>query len=157
MRSGGIGYRICCPGPVQGEVVSTLAVIEDISDKKKLEENLRENEGSFREIFDHISDAVQIHEIDETGIYGKFIELNSVACEMLGFSREELLAKGPLDITTAHHSQPLSRIDMKACGNPRFETEHIRKDGRNHYGGSQHARRFHEKQTGSRIGGPRYF
>jgi PAS domain S-box-containing protein len=115
----------------QGNPVSFLAVIENITEKREMEENLRENETKFHEIFDNISDSVQINEINENGVPGKFIELNSVACRMLGYSREELLSRNPLDFATGYHSRPLDQIfeDMKTTGHARFETEHIRKDG----------------------------
>jgi PAS domain S-box-containing protein len=114
-----------------GVFESFLAVVEDISEKREMEESLRENEEKFHEIFDNISDAVQINEIDNNGVPGKFVEVNSVACRMLGYSREELLLKGPLDFVTGYHNRPIDHIfnDMKTIGHAQFETEHIRRDG----------------------------
>ncbi len=90
-----------------GEFVSFLAMVEDISEKKKMEEALRESEEKFREIFDNITDSIQINEIDENGIPGKLIEVNCVAAKMLGYTREELFTKSPLDFT--------HRISKYAC------------------------------------------
>jgi PAS domain S-box-containing protein len=114
-----------------GEFVSYLAVVEDITKKRAMEETLRENEEKFREIFDNINDSIQINEIDENGIPGKFIEINAVAASMLGYTREELFRKGPLDFATGYLSLPLDQIfyDLKTRGYSIFETEHIRKDG----------------------------
>jgi len=50
---------------------------------------------------------------------------------MLHYSKEELLEKSPLDLTTDYHSLPLEQIgeEIKTKGYVIFETEHVRKDG----------------------------
>lgn len=106
------------------------AIFSDISERKHAEAALRESEEKFRNIFDSISDAVHIHEIDEGGLPGRFVAVNDAACTMLGYARNELLKMGPLDFVTAFHSRPLDEIgnDLRTKGLAVFETEHIRKD-----------------------------
>ena len=50
---------------------------------------------------------------------------------MVQYSREELLEKSPLDLTTDYHSRPIEQIgeEIKTKGSTLFETEHRRKDG----------------------------
>jgi PAS domain S-box-containing protein len=50
---------------------------------------------------------------------------------MLQYSKEELLGKNPLDLTTDYHSRPLEEIgtEIITLGSTIFETEHRRKDG----------------------------
>ena len=99
--------------------------------RKQTEESLQESETKFREIFDNVNDAVELHEINEQGIPGKFIDMNAVACRMVQYTKDEMLQKGPLDITTDYHSIPLPQIEeeLKVRGQVIFETEHKRKDG----------------------------
>ena len=99
--------------------------------RKRAEESLQESETKFREIFDNVNDAVHLHEINEQGIPGKFIDMNAVACRMVQYTKDEMLQKGPLDITTDYHSIPLPQIEeeLKVRGQVIFDTEHKRKDG----------------------------
>jgi PAS domain S-box-containing protein len=113
------------------EIGYFVAVFEDITERKRTEEALRESEEKFRGIFDMINDAIHIHEIGPDGKPGKFIEVNEVACRMLQYTREELLERGPLDFVTGYHSRPMEEIfgELLSTGHAIFETEHRRKDG----------------------------
>lgn len=95
------------------------------------ESQLQQSEKKFQEIFDMVNDGIHIHELSPDGIPGKFIQVNAVACQMVQYTREELLAKSPLDLTTEYHSRPLPLIgeELKTTGHAIFETEHRRKDG----------------------------
>jgi PAS domain S-box-containing protein len=95
------------------------------------DEALRESERKFREIFNKINDGIHLHEIGEDGRPGKFIDVNDVACEMLQYSKDEMLQYTPLDFATEYHSRPLERLveELKTSGHAVFETGHRRKDG----------------------------
>ena len=62
---------------------------------KRTEEALRESEERFHKIFDHSNDAILI--IDPAR--DEILDVNSMACRMLGYSREELLS---LPISAVH-------------------------------------------------------
>ncbi|MDD4137539.1 MAG: PAS domain S-box protein, partial [Methanoregula sp.] len=115
----------------RGDVIGVLGTYLDITDRKKAEEMLRESEVKFRDIFNSVNDAVQIHEMDENGLPGRFIEVNDVACRMLQYTREEMLAISSLDSVTDYYSRPLETIggELKTAGHATFETRHRRKDG----------------------------
>ena len=108
-----------------------MITLRDITKRRMTEVALRESEEKFRGIFNNINDAVHIHEIDKNGQPGRFLDVNDVACRMLQYSREELLAAGPLDFADSWHSRPLGEItdDLRDKGHAFFETFHIRKDG----------------------------
>nr|WP_319375904.1 MASE3 domain-containing protein [uncultured Methanoregula sp.] len=99
--------------------------------RKQAEEALRESEQKFRDIFNNTTDAIHIHEINADGTPGRFTDVNDVACRMLGYTREEMIAKTPFDITTDYHNPPLERVieEQRVSGTSRFETEHLAKDG----------------------------
>jgi diguanylate cyclase (GGDEF)-like protein/PAS domain S-box-containing protein len=63
------------------------SVIRDITDRKRAEEALRESEAKYRQLVEYAPAA--IYEVDMTS--GKFLSVNDVMCEYLGYSREELL------------------------------------------------------------------
>ena len=110
---------------------ASLNVLTDITERKRVFDELHESEEKFRNIFDFINDGLHIHEVDSDGKPGKFIEVNRVACQMLQYNREELLQHGPLDFVTNYHSRPLKDIidELSSTGHVIFETEHVRRDG----------------------------
>ena len=110
---------------------ATLNFATEITKRKVAEQALQESETKYREIFNNVNDAIEIHEINADGLPGKYIEVNDIACRMLQYTREELLQKGPLDIVTGYHSIPLGELGKRFldAGHAFFATEHRRKDG----------------------------
>jgi PAS domain S-box-containing protein len=117
-------------GTLAGENV-IVSVVRDITERKKAEEALRESEEKFRSIFNNANDAIEIMEIRENGLPGRFLDLNDVACRMLGFTKEELLQMGPFEISTDYFSRSHDEIsrDIHTTGITKYETEHRKKDG----------------------------
>ncbi|HTY51840.1 MAG TPA: PAS domain S-box protein [Methanomicrobiales archaeon] len=109
----------------------SIASLLDFTDRKRMEEALRESEEKFREIFNNANDAIEIQESRDDGSPGRNIEVNEVACRMLGYTREELLALSPLDYATGYYNRPMKQIfrELKNNRHAIFETEHRRKDG----------------------------
>jgi PAS domain S-box-containing protein len=70
----------------QGEVIGFRGVGRDISERKKMEEALRQSEQRYRSILDEMEDAY--FEVD---IAGNYTFLNDACCRHLGYSREELI------------------------------------------------------------------
>lgn len=59
----------------------------EVEERKRTEAELRQSEQNYREIFDATDVAVFIHDRS-----GKVLDANNCACEMLGYSRAELLS-----------------------------------------------------------------
>lgn len=110
---------------------ASLNVLTDVTEERRAMRELQENEEKFRSIFDMMNDGIHIHEILPDGSPGRFIDLNRVACEMVQYSREEMLMHSPIEYSTGYHSLPLHEIigELSRAGHAIFETEHIRKDG----------------------------
>ena len=81
--------------PVQSEnEMQVLAVIRDISERKRGEEILRQSEERFRSVFEQGPIGVSLMGLDR-----RMISVNSAFCRMLGYSKEELTRMSPLEIT----------------------------------------------------------
>ena len=70
----------------KGEAKFGLALIEDITEKKKTQQQLLESEAKFRSYVDNAPEGIFI--VDETG---KHQEVNKAASKITGYSEEELL------------------------------------------------------------------
>ncbi|MCX6696872.1 MAG: PAS domain S-box protein, partial [Methanoregula sp.] len=114
-----------------GNVVSTIALIEDISRRKIVEEKLRESEEKYRHVFDWANEAIMLHPLTTSQQSGRFIEVNAAACRMLGYSREELLSMGPADTLPVELRSLTGNLIRQAETKDTFlfETRFQRKDG----------------------------
>lgn len=96
-------------------------------------DTMRASEEWYRLLFDNVSDAVFVHwGPDATMIPGTFIEANDVACQRLGYTREELLQMSPHDIDAPETISGIPMIMERLLKEKRvlWEGVHISKDGR---------------------------
>ncbi len=87
---------------------------------------LKESEQKYRSLFDSLDDAIFI--IDEND---KFLEVNTKACERLGYTRDELLQMSPYEINAPEvlKEVPEKIGIVREKGKRIFETTHIKKTG----------------------------
>jgi len=113
-----------------GTITHYEGIVLDITERRQAEDALRESEEKFRDIFNNANDGIEIIELLDTGMLGRFTDVNDVACRMLGYTREEMLRLGPLDISTDYFSRLFDEImqELHTSGHASFETEHRRKD-----------------------------
>jgi PAS domain S-box-containing protein len=120
--------------PVFGEkrnVTNTLSVLEDITDRKLAMDDLARSEERYRMLFDSIYDGVVIHEIQESGMPGTFLDVNRGFCNTVGYSRNELLKMTPLDLENPEENGDTSGIQetLQMGGGTFFERKLVSKDG----------------------------
>jgi PAS domain S-box-containing protein len=87
----------------------------------------------YRLLFDNVSDAVFVHYgPDETKLPGTFIEANDIACQRLGYTREEFLKMRPSDIDAPEtiHNIPAMMERLLKEKHVLWEGVHLSKDGR---------------------------
>ncbi|MFB2835769.1 PAS domain S-box protein [Floridanema evergladense] len=87
-----------------GHAIRMVGSIIDISDRKEIEEKLRESEQRFRSIFDNVSVGMALVNVD-----GYIILANEADCRFLGYTQEELIGMHFTEIT---HPEDLA-LDME--------------------------------------------
>ena len=73
--------------------IGYYAFVTDISERKQVENALRASEERFRRLYDEA--PVGYHEIDPEG---RIVSINRTECEMLGYTREELIGRPVFDL-----------------------------------------------------------
>ena len=100
-------------------------------ERKQSEKALVESEQKFRELFNNANDAIFLYGLSEDAIPGKFLEVNDIACQKLGYSRNELLEMTPLDIVAAEDLNEMPKIYKKSVHQEHitYEKIHVTKAG----------------------------
>ncbi|ADI74045.1 PAS/PAC sensor signal transduction histidine kinase [Methanohalobium evestigatum Z-7303] len=99
----------------------------DITDRKRIEEELRESEERFRTLTEQAADAIIAHDFD-----GNIVYVNNLACENLGYSKEELLSMNIADISAYINSYDPKTVyweKLSPSDSYLVETKLRRKDG----------------------------
>ncbi len=102
-------------------------------ERQQAEESLRESERRYRLLFNSGYDAVFVHQGGSAGNdSGKFIEVNDVACQRLGYTRGELLQMTPREISAPEPLRGVPGIGATLAARTSAVSEgvHIAKDGR---------------------------
>jgi len=104
-RAGRYFHHIYIPTKIseQREVVQMIA--RDITDRRKMEEALRQSEERYRTILEEMEDAY--FEVD---LGGHFTFVNSSTCRQLGYSKEELMGMSYKKITLEDDIESVFRI-----------------------------------------------
>lgn len=94
---------IKCVRNADGEVDYFVAMVQDISERKRAEQQLLDSEARFRATFDTVTDGILLADIDA----GHFTMGNAAIERMLGYSGEELQQ---LDIEDIHPPESLEHV-----------------------------------------------
>jgi two-component system cell cycle sensor histidine kinase/response regulator CckA len=100
----------------------------DITERKRMEDALRESEARFRTFVDHAADGFFLH---DNADMGKILDVNRQACASLGYTREELIGKTAMAFDAWLTPAELGKIGQRVFAGEdfSFETRHRRKDG----------------------------
>ncbi len=114
-----------------GEVIGASSIARNITTSKKMELELQESEEKFREVFNNANDSIFLLPIYPDGSQGRFLEVNDVACQRLGYTRKELLGMVPPDICTEETRRKLPPLLEKILrrGSGTFEAVTLSRDG----------------------------
>lgn len=108
-----------------GKDLCLLTVMVDITERKKIEVDLRESEKRYRSLFEQTHDAVFLLDFE-----GRHLDANQRAADMLGYSRKELKNLSVND-TSAEIDKSLAITQRLLAGEtiPLYERFFRKKDG----------------------------
>jgi PAS domain S-box-containing protein len=117
-----------------GERIYLQAMVRDLTEKKRAEQAILENESFRRRVFESSKVAMGVMDVETM----RYVDCNLAAARIHGLSsREELLLKGPIDVSPPQQPDGAdSRIRAAeltgkalAVGSSAFEWRHRRPDG----------------------------
>ena len=119
-------YTISAARDGHTEIVGLRWILRDLSENERTEQALRERDYYYRTLFDNAGDAILIHNLT-----GRFLEVNCVACESLGYTRDELLRLTPADISAPETAGevPAHIAKLQRDEHIFIETVLLRRDG----------------------------
>ena len=111
-----------------GEIVGTVGISRDITERKRSEEALRASEEILRATFDQASVGISFSTPDL-----RFLQMNDRYCEIVGYSREELMEMDVLDVQLPDEVEKLkdacAKLVSGAIASNVREKQLMRKDG----------------------------
>lgn len=109
-----------------GTYIGAIAGVEDITERRKATDNLKDLERRYHQLFESIGDAIVIHTAD-----GRILDCNPAACALLGYTRAELLRlRGSALIPPDYAARMAPEIAAVRAGQVVVtETEYRHKDG----------------------------
>lgn len=113
--------------PTREELEQRMKELEkEAAMRKRAEEALRESEAQYHGIFDSATDSFLIFDLD-----GNIVHANPRACEMYGYSHEELIKLSGKDIVHPdyYHLFEQFKRDLQTTGEFQAESIDVRKDG----------------------------
>lgn len=112
-----------------GRVVALRGTVQDIGERKRIEDSLRASEEKFRRVFHETAVGMVIVSLD-----GRFLSANPAFCEYLGYSEPELVQRTVESVTHAedwpNFSSQLQQAIDKGESFRRFEKRCLHRSGR---------------------------
>ncbi len=111
----------------EGNKIFNQGLLVDITSRKLAEDEVRKSEEKFRRIVETAGEGFILMDEDLT-----IIDVNEAYCRMLGYTREEILGKTPLDLASEDFRQFMlaNREEILAKEYREFEGTVVAKDGR---------------------------
>lgn len=115
---------------VEGKMIGAIESIRDITSRVTAEEQLKESEERFRLVAQNVNDGLIVHSIPKEGPW-QILDVNERACQILGYSGEELLKKSMCDLFVPEERKRAGVLlhEFYSRGQAFFETEFMRKSG----------------------------
>ncbi len=103
----------------------SVASLLDITDRKRMEEALRESERRYRTLFEESRDAIYLNRLD-----GRFVDVNQSMLDLLGYTKKEMLGFKASDLYVDASRREGFRREIEENGFVReYEIRLRKKDG----------------------------
>ena len=120
-------HKVMSLGKAENEIIRTVVEMLTVAIERRLaDEAVAESEEKYRALFEQAGDAVYLETLD-----GKILEVNEQACDMLGYTRDELLGMTVADLTPPEINEVLPDIadELSEKGAVQMEAVNVKKDG----------------------------
>jgi PAS domain S-box-containing protein len=109
-----------------GQPLRQFGVLQDITELRRAEQELRASEARFRTFVDYATDAFFL--LDD---HSTIVDVNREGCDSLGYTPEELIGRHRSDFDAGLDEATIARIRQRVFAGETvtFETRHRRKDG----------------------------
>jgi len=111
----------------QNKPIRMSGAIIDINERKQVEIKLFESEKKYRALFEQAADSIVLVDVGT----GALVEFNDMACENLGYTREEFKKLKISDFEVVESKEDVAKHLQKIIkeGADLFETKHRKKNG----------------------------
>ena len=112
-------------GAVEKKQRYFVMMVQDVTERKRTEEALRESESRYRTLVETMRDGVGVQ--DEKGL---IVYANEGLCEMVGYSRQEIVGRPVTDLLDPAGRKLFEQRTVRKTGRPdSYELALLRKDG----------------------------
>ena len=110
-----------------GTIVKSVGMVQDITERKETEQQLKQSENRFRQMFQQHSAVKLLIDPEQKG---KIVDVNESALDFYGYSAEQMTSMSINDINTLPASEVEKRMEnARIRGRNRFEFQHQLADG----------------------------
>ena len=105
----------------EGRPLYALAIVEDITDQKRAEQTLEENERRFRTLIEKSSDALSLFDSE-----GRFLwDANSATHRHLGYKPDEMIGRSAFDFLHPDDREPMAAALRQWLAQPGQSATHL--------------------------------
>ncbi|WP_083810144.1 PAS domain S-box protein [Methanohalobium evestigatum] len=116
-------FKISAISPEKGKFVT---IFNDITEYKKLKDDLQQTITEFNYLFDSMEDALFVGDLE-----GNILDVNETAVKRLGYSKKEILSMHVKDIDGLYNENGVKTklMNLPENGKQRFESVHVTNNG----------------------------